>query len=142
MNEVLAKDPQEYYQIPLPEEQLAAWKSVPPLTVQELVSHGMQVNKNRKINKNNLMSGEVEIGQLSNVKQKEGIGRHIGIAEDGAAKIREGFFKFDELDGYGREFFEDGSYYIGMFKNSKKHGQGKLVDKDGTVKEKEWNDGE
>jgi len=37
------------------------------------------------------------------------------------------------LDGYGREIYKDGTYFIGHFKKGFKSGNGKLYNRDGAV---------
>jgi len=39
---------------------------------------------------------------------------------------------------FSQKFYEDGSVYIGEWKNERRSGSGKLVEKDGTVYEGEW----
>ena len=41
----------------------------------------------------------------------------------------EGDFVNDKIDGHGVLQYGDGSIYVGQFKDSKKHGKGKLVHK-------------
>ena len=31
------------------------------------------------------------------------------------------------MDGYGRQILKDGAYYVGFFKNDRKHGEGRMV---------------
>ena len=45
-------------------------------------------------------------------------------------------------NGYGREIYENGAYYIGYFKSSMKHGLGTIVCEDGKVLEGEWENDE
>ena len=40
--------------------------------------------------------------------------------------------------GFGRSIQANGEYYVGMFKDGKKHGQGKLVYQSGKVEEGNW----
>ena len=44
----------------------------------------------------------------------------------------------DKLNGYGREFFYNGEYYIGEFKDSINHGKGKYVYNDGKIEDGIW----
>ncbi|CDW85171.1 protein kinase domain containing protein [Stylonychia lemnae] len=41
-------------------------------------------------------------------------------------------------DGYGRQIYDIGSYYIGEFKNGKRNGYGKFYYKDGSIYEGQW----
>lgn len=45
--------------------------------------------------------------------------------------IYEGQFANGEKNGYGREFYADGSYYIGMWKKHEWNGKGKYVEENG-----------
>lgn len=41
--------------------------------------------------------------------------------------LYEGYFKNNQLDGYGRQIMKDGTHYTGFFKNDRKHGRGTMV---------------
>ena len=47
----------------------------------------------------------------------------------------------DKINGFGRICFANGSYYIGMQKDGKKHGYGKHVFANGKIKEGIWENG-
>lgn len=71
-------------------------------------------------------------GQLNLFNSIEGLGRIQNYDF-----VDEGYFTAN-LDGYRRTVFEDGSYYIGWFKNNKREGEGKYVDKSGFTQEGQW----
>ena len=50
-------------------------------------------------------------------------------------KLVEGQFYKDKVNGFGRVIYATGAYYIGWMRNNEKHGFGKYVLADGTVKE-------
>jgi hypothetical protein len=66
--------------------------------------------------------------------KRNGIGRDIleYIA------IQEGQFLNDKLNGFGREFFYNGEYYIGEYKDSIYHGEGKYVYNDDKIEDGIW----
>ena len=39
------------------------------------------------------------------------------------------------MNGFGKIFYANGAFFVGMFKNGIYNGQGKLVKKDGRLKE-------
>ena len=43
--------------------------------------------------------------------------------------IYEGDFVDDKYEGYGKLIYENGSYYIGSFKNGIPHGEGRMYEK-------------
>jgi hypothetical protein len=45
------------------------------------------------------------------------------------------------MEGHGKMLFNDGTVYIGAFRNDKPHGKGKMTGKDGTVKMGTWIEG-
>jgi hypothetical protein len=49
--------------------------------------------------------------------------------------ILEGYFTCGEMYGIGIERYIDGSLYEGYFEDNKKDGKGRLIDKDGNIKE-------
>ena len=57
-----------------------------------------------------------------------GLGREIS-----PSSICEGQFEDGYLNGYGREIYHEGDYYIGFFSHSKKHGYGKIFKADGNI---------
>ncbi len=49
----------------------------------------------------------------------------------------------NKYNGFGRETYPDGAYYDGEWKDHKRHGKGKVVDKNGeTIQEGTWEHGE
>ena len=54
-------------------------------------------------------------------------------------KEYKGEFKVGKKDGYGKEIYVNGEYYIGNFKNDLKNGKGKIFNKFNNIKiESEW----
>jgi len=47
-----------------------------------------------------------------------------------------------KLNGFGRIFNANGSYYVGMNKNNKRHGRGRVVNELGLTEEGIFKDGE
>jgi len=79
----------------------------------------------------------ISIGQFKKgTHLLEGIGR----VEVNHGSIMEGQFSNGVMNLYGRIIFPSGNYYIGHFKNHKKHGFGKKVNSDGTIEEGKWHD--
>ena len=57
--------------------------------------------------------------------------------------VYEGQIKNERRNGFGRQIYCDGNYYIGHWKDDKKNGWGKKVhSKNGKVEEGNWIDGE
>ena len=56
-------------------------------------------------------------------------------------KKYDGEFKNGNKDGFGKEIYLNGEYYLGYFKNNLKNGKGKLFNKFNSIKlESEWVD--
>ena len=64
---------------------------------------------------------------LKGSKKLEGVGRRVTRTN----YIHEGQFHQDQMHGYSRLIFEDGSYYIGLFRNNKMNGKGLYVSTSG-----------
>ena len=45
------------------------------------------------------------------------------------------------MHGYGRAIYKNGTYYIGDFKEGKKHGNGRLTNENGNVKQGRFENG-
>ena len=55
----------------------------------------------------------------------------------------EGEFVNDKINGKATEYYEDGTYFIGQWKDNLKHGKGKLYGKNGKViEEQNYNEDE
>lgn len=52
----------------------------------------------------------------------------------------EGTFYLDKKHGFGRQFWSNGTYYVGEFENDNRTGYGLLVHKDGKEEEGIWKD--
>ncbi len=64
--------------------------------------------------------------------KRNGIGRWISTKY---GSIFEGQYLNDELNGFGRLFWNSGEYYIGEFKNNYRHGKGKYVYASGKIED-------
>ena len=67
-----------------------------------------------------------------------GIGRKEGKI---SGHLWEGLWLDDQLNGFGRQVWSAG-YYIGLWKNGKKHGKGCLFNANGKVQDGIWEDDE
>ena len=79
-----------------------------------------------------------EAGQHNEQGELHGIGRRM--AADGSW-LFEGQFEHGKLNGWGRAFFANGSYYVGHFRCNKRHGEGKMVYANGKEEEGMWRNG-
>lgn len=50
----------------------------------------------------------------------------------------EGQFFLDKRHGFGRLFWNDGTYYIGKWSHDLRHGYGKLIQADGKILQGTW----
>ena len=76
-----------------------------------------------KINRGTLTDGNkyIYFGQLAGgTDMWDG----IGIRVDSSGAILEGCSENNKLNGFGRNIFKSGDYYIGEFKDGSKHGHG------------------
>jgi hypothetical protein len=54
-------------------------------------------------------------------------------------EIYEGQFKDGKRDGYVRQIYQNGSYFIGFWKNKNMHREGKMFNSDETIyKQGKW----
>lgn len=83
------------------------------------------------------------MGQLDLIKPQcvTGIGRHILSTSNGNQCMYEGQFSLDKREGFGRLFWNDGTYYLGEWKNDLRNGYGQLVHKSGKMEQGTWIDG-
>ena len=74
--------------------------------------------------------GDLYIGQTLGFR-RHGKGKLLGYANKGdlAECYYEGDFVNDRIEGHGELQYSDGGKYVGQFKDSKKHGKGKMVHK-------------
>ena len=113
---MLAEDPAKDYPN-LPKIVADTWRRLTPLTVQALLDNGMKVDLDSDVETSVDEKGWVNKGQFNFLGLKNGVARSINYSEENGHQIHEGFFKNGQLNGYGRIIYNDGHYYIGMYKD-------------------------
>lgn len=118
------------------------WIKLGPLTIDEIVQNSETPvkfdNENLEV-KDMKFSNCQKLGQFRRGTQViEGVARRIWFDDN---QIEEGVYVDGVMNGYGRNIYSNGEYYVGMFQDGNKNGQGKRVYIDGRIEEGIFKDG-
>ena len=109
-----------------PKEALEKWKSLGPVSIQELIDKSdidMKELDNYEIKKDYTVYGCFYGMFRKGTKERNGICRGVSVH----GHIHEAAFVNGKLNGFGRNFYPEGHYHVGVCKDHRKHGYGKLV---------------
>lgn len=119
---------------------LRTWKKLGPLSFEEFKKidpkHYHKQIEFQKENDDSLQYQEKVFpachyhGQMGNYK-KQGMGRQVSDGTGNA--LYEGQQLNNKFNGFGRNIYNNGGYYIGFWKDGFKHGQGKNFDEKGVL---------
>lgn len=109
---------------------LETWKTLEPITVEEILEKS-NIDIDLESDEFEYKRKNFDNGFAEGIFKKGSDSYGIVRAVTKYGEIYEGFIQDGKLNSYSRAFFANGNYYIGMYKNNLREGQGKFVSANG-----------
>ena len=121
---------------------LATWKSLPRMTVADLLQHGAVIDYQIPIiTKTRTLQDGTKYTSIGQRPGPEKLPTGVCRTVFSSGEIFEGMYEDGKQHGEGKYVFADGAHYTGMYEDGKQHGEGRKVYADGGHYTGMWEDG-